>query len=244
MLVASRSAPLRGACVTLLRSSRQAAVAPPAESRCLLTTSILAATLPLALVEIREAELAGADAVELRLDFLDEPLEALPALLSGCHLPAVVTFRAAFEQPGRYNGPEEFRLRTLWQAVELGAAFVDVELKAAAAFFELAPASWLEAAKAERETQPSGEETGHAPRRSRIILSSHDYTLTPDLDALLSLHDAAVRAGADIVKIATFATSILDVGRLEALLSARREFPTIALGMGECGLVRKRPPVL
>jgi 3-dehydroquinate dehydratase/shikimate dehydrogenase len=200
----------------------------------LLTTSILAAKLPQALAELREAESAGADAVELRLDFLDEPLEALPALLSGCRLPAVVTFRAAFEQPGRYDGPEDFRLRTLWRAVELGAAFVDVELKAAASFFAMAPAGWLEMARAERATQEC--DSG----RTRIILSSHDYAVTPVLDDLLALHDSAVRAGADIVKIATTATSILDVGRLETLLSARRAFPTIALGMGEYGLVRTR----
>ncbi len=196
--------------------------------KCLLTTSITATTLPLALEELREAEAAGADAVELRLDFLAtfEPTVDLPALLSGTRLPAIVTFRASWEG-GKYAGPEPARFRALWHAVELGAAFVDIELKAAAAFFNAAPAGWTRSAGSASST--------------RFIVSSHNYAETPSLEALRALHTQAAAAGADIVKIATTATSLLDVARLEALLEQTRGVQTVALGMGEAGLVRQLP---
>ena len=203
------------------RSQLSAAGAAATTDACLLTTSITATTLAHALEELREAEAAGADVVELRLDFLErfDAAADLPALLAGTRLPAIVTYRASWEG-GKYGGDEAPRLRALWHAVELGAAFVDVELKAAARFFAAAPQGW---------TRGAG--------RTRIIVSSHNYAETPALDALRALHAEAVAAGADIVKIATTATRLVDVVRLEALLSESRDIPTIALGMGEAGLV-------
>jgi 3-dehydroquinate dehydratase/shikimate dehydrogenase len=189
-----------------------------------LTTSITAKTVALALEELHEAAAAGADVIELRLDFLEqfEPTTDLPALLAATGLPAIVTYRASWEG-GKYTGSEDERLRALWLAVELGAAFVDVELKAAARFFAASPQGWDRGAT-----------------RTRIVVSSHNYTETPSLDDLCALHSAMLAAGADIVKIATTATRLVDVARLEALLSQTRDVPTIALGMGEAGLVRTR----
>jgi len=202
------------------------------ESVCLLTTSITATTVQAALVELQEAEAAGADVVELRLDFLQgfQPATDLPALLAGTKLPAIVTYRPNWEG-GKYEGVEDARLRALWLAVELKAAYVDVELKAAAPFFAASPQGW------QRSTNGT-----------RFILSSHNYSETPSVEDLRALHARAVAAGADIVKIATTAQRIVDVARLEALLSQERDKPTIALGMGEPGLVsrsaaaRQRPP--
>lgn len=192
-------------------------------STCLLTTSITATTVQAALVELREAEAAGADVVELRLDFLEgfEPAADLPTLLAGTKLPAIVTYRPNWEG-GKYAGAEEARLRVLWLASELKAAFVDVELKAAASFFAASPQGWQ-----------------RGKGVTRFILSSHNYSETPALDDLRALHARAVAAGADIVKIATTAQRIVDIARLESLLSTERGKPTIALGMGEAGLVRR-----
>ncbi len=197
-------------------------MAAATQDRCLLTTSITATSVPAALDELREAEQAGADIVELRLDCLDvfDATKDLPSLLAGTRLPAIATLRASWEG-GKYKGTEEARVRALWHAVELGAAFVDVELKAAAPFFAAAPPGWKRDAS-----------------RTRFILSSHNYAETPSLEDLRETHRAAVAAGADIVKIATTSTSITDVQRLEALLSHEKGRPTIALGMGEAGLVR------
>ena len=192
-------------------------------STCLLTTSITASTVQAALLELREAEAAGADVVELRLDFLQgfDPATDLRTLLAGTKLPTIVTYRPNWEG-GKYAGEEEARLRVLWLAAELKAAFVDVELKAAAPFFAASPQDWQ-----------------RGKGVTRFILSSHNYSETPSLVDLRALHARAVAAGADIVKIATTAQRIVDIARLEALLSLERSKPTIALGMGEAGLVRR-----
>jgi len=200
-----------------------AALATP--ERCLLTTSVTATTLPAALCELREAAQSGADLVELRLDCISSFVSArdLPVLLEGSPLPVIVTCRASWEGGRPFSGTEEERLSTLWEAVALDVAYVDVELKAAAQFFALAPHWWA------RETS-----------RTRFILSSHNYEHTPSEGELEFLHSAAVAAGADIVKIATTCHRITDVERLEAFLATcgQRKL-TIALGMGEYGLVRK-----
>lgn len=64
-----------------------------------LCTSLTAPTVDGMLAEAQEALAAGADIVELRIDFL-ETLDAerdLPRLLSDCPLPAIVTYRPDWE---------------------------------------------------------------------------------------------------------------------------------------------------
>jgi 3-dehydroquinate dehydratase/shikimate dehydrogenase len=70
----------------------------------------------------------GADAAECRLDFLTHaPSDAdLRELLTGAPLPVIVTYRPVREG-GLYDGAEDRRLACLRRAIELGAAWVDVE---------------------------------------------------------------------------------------------------------------------
>ena len=198
--------------------------APSAGERCLLTTSVTATTVAGALEELTEARHVGADVAELRLDYLAgfDADRDLAALISGSPLPVIVTFRPTWEG-GNYGGPEEPRLAALWRAVQLGAADVDVELKAASQFFASTP-----------------QRLERSATSTKVILSSHNYVETPSLEELRSIHRLAVKAGADIVKIATMCQCITDVHRLVALLAEERTRPTIALGMGEAGQVRSR----
>jgi 3-dehydroquinate dehydratase type I len=185
------------------------------------STSVTATTLEAALQELRDAETCGADVVELRLDYLasvDE--QSLPQLLAASSLPLIATRRASWEGGRPFNGTELERLETLWSAVRIGVAFVDVELAAADRFFALAPVGWS------RESSPT-----------RIILSSHNFESTPSLAALTEIHRTAVECGAHIVKIATHCRSVMDVECLAALLASHSNMPTIALGMGESGMV-------
>jgi 3-dehydroquinate dehydratase type I len=202
----------------------QAQAAQPAApgGRCLLTASVTATTVSGALEELNEVRQVGADVAELRLDFLSgfDADRDLAALLAGSPLPVIVTFRPSWEG-GSYGGPEEPRLAALWRAVQLGAAYVDVELKAASKFFASTPQGVQRSA------------TG-----TKIILSSHNYVETPSLEELRGIHRLAVKAGADIVKVAAMCQCITDVHRLVALLAEERTRPTIALGMGEAGQVR------
>jgi 3-dehydroquinate dehydratase/shikimate dehydrogenase len=198
--------------------------APPARANtCLLCTSLTASTVAGMVAEAAEAAAAGADLVELRLDFLSAlaPERDLPVLLAGVKLPAIVTFRPTWEG-GKYAGGEAPRLATLKYAAALGAAFVDVEFKAAAVFF----------------AAYSGEARAASP--TRVILSSHDYARTPPDAALEELISSMRGAGADIVKFATTAADAADALRvLRVLRAAAPAGPVIALAMGERGVATR-----
>ncbi|MEO6213649.1 MAG: shikimate dehydrogenase [Vicinamibacterales bacterium] len=70
----------------------------------------------------------GADLLELRLDGVDHPDAA--AALEGRLRPAIVTCRPRWEGGG-FDGSEQERRRLLLDAIEAGAEFVDLELRAA-----------------------------------------------------------------------------------------------------------------
>lgn len=81
------------------------------------------------MIAMREQALArGADAVEFRLDFLDEPPspQDLAAMLAGGDTPAIVTYRPVREG-GKYAGDERPRLALLAHAGEFPNVFVDLE---------------------------------------------------------------------------------------------------------------------
>ncbi|CAG9466287.1 unnamed protein product [Pedinophyceae sp. YPF-701] len=187
-----------------------------------LTTSITAPTVEAALKEIPEAAAAGADIIELRLDLYADfkPQEHLATLIQACQdqakVPCIVTYRPVWEG-GKYDGGEAQRLGALRYAAVLGARYVDVEFKAATVFFA-AP--------------------GMVPETTAIIVSSHNYEATPGAAELVELANAMWDAGADIVKIATTATDVADCRNLFALLAARRG-PTVALAMGERGVMTR-----
>jgi 3-dehydroquinate dehydratase/shikimate dehydrogenase len=198
----------------------------------LLCTSVTAATIPAALAEIKEAAAAGATAIELRLDFLadlmesdaeagtPDPAPALRTLLAataGAGLPAIVTFRPAWEG-GQYKGPEPPRLATLKLAALLGAPFIDVEAAAAGAFFAGA---------------------GEVPPTTRVILSHHDYAKTPPPEELVAMAAAFFEAGADVAKIATTASGGPPDAARVLSAAAASPGPTIALAMGEGGLASR-----
>lgn len=64
-----------------------------------LCTSLTAGTVQGMLAEAQEAQQAGADLVELRIDYLEafSPEADLPVLIKGCGLPVIVTYRPTWE---------------------------------------------------------------------------------------------------------------------------------------------------
>ena len=154
---------------------------------------------------------AVADCVELRLDFLDEPVD-LAALLRECgDLTVVATLRPP-EQGGRSKLGAEARLKVLLRAAELGAAYVDVEWDAATP-------------EALAELRGAG---------ARVIVSRHDFSsMPPGLADDWWPHLAAL--GADVVKVVGTARDVRDC--LVVLRAFERaDLPTIAIGMGAPGL--------
>ncbi len=194
----------------------------PGASGTLLCTSLTAKTVDGMLAESQEALAAGADIVEIRLDYIENfnPEADLPRLLETCPLPVIVTFRPTWEG-GLYSGEEAPRLAALKYAAALGAEFIDIELKAAHVYFAAA--------------------TNTAHPNNRVIISSHDYKATAseeDLDALVAKCKAA---GADIVKFATTAQDITDAARVLRVLqrAVASGQPTIALAMAERGQITR-----
>ncbi|CAK0754240.1 hypothetical protein CVIRNUC_002282 [Coccomyxa viridis] len=207
--------------ISSLTSPPQPSSSAPATLIC---TSITATSVETALREIQEVYELGADAIELRLDFLEDlalkdPGPPLKALLGKCKeldRPAIVTLRPEWEG-GQYRGSDVVRLAILKYAAVLGAAYVDVEYLAAEFFF---------ASK------------GQLPLSTRVILSHHDYKGTPDSSTLEKLMEDMFASGADVAKIATTAEHIQDAARVLAL-PRKASRPVIALAMGERGVASR-----
>jgi len=178
------------------------------------------------------AAAGGADAVELRLDFLQEWDEAaLGRLLAAAtDFPGevIATYRIAAEG-GQYDEDEAQRISRL-EYVGLSEAVdcLDVEYEA-----------WRVSANIQQKIGLVCDVNASTDRRRRrLILSKHDFTGTPlDLEAMLAM---LAREPAHVVKMACKAGTIVDALRmLDALRASAAVRPTIALSMGEAGLLTR-----
>lgn len=166
------------------------------------------------------------DMVELRLDACRD-LDT--AVLAGLPrpVPVLFTLRCA-EEGGAFAGSEESRLSTLEQLMTLHPDFVDLEAS-------IPP----ERIRAIRAVSP----------RTRLILSKHDFTGTPDnLDAVLQAMQATVAAShpaADardvIYKIAVRAHTTLDALRMLAFCRKHSAagVQLVGISMGEDGVTTR-----
>lgn len=186
----------------------------------------------------RDAILAaekGADIVEFRVDLLMEAALSLEVriaqikdLVAESPLPCIVTCRPEWEG-GLYAGGEDERV-SMFEALgtaDSPPAYIDVELKAYTASANIRQKINLAVDHPKQERHV----------RTRLILSSHDFTGRPaDLTRkILAMHAEPACA---VVKVAYRARSIRDNLELFDILSERQK-PTIALGMGEFGLMSR-----
>jgi len=152
---------------------------------------------------------------EIRLDYLEEPAPDLQKLFRSLPGPVIATNRLAAEG-GRWTGTEADRLDLLAQALDLGVTGLDVELAADAGF--------------RREV--------YARRgKTRLILSWHDFTGTPDAARLEAVLDEMLAAEADVVKLVALAQEPADNLRLLSLIpkAQARGKDVIAFCMGPRG---------
>ena len=159
------------------------------------------------------------DVIEVRLDLMAEPDVARCCVLFKKNL--LFTNRPVWEG-GAFSGFEDERVRQLFAAVELQAAYVDFELRA--------------------DSQLRGrllEAMQSSP--TRMILSWHDYTATPMPEELEGILQQMMDSGAHIGKIVTTAHTSADVLRVlhlqEGALAAG--FPLSCFCMGEAGRISR-----
>lgn len=154
--------------------------------------------------------------VEVRFDYIAEP--DVERICRACDREMIATCRPP-RQGGRFYGEEPDRLDILRRAAAAGAAFVDLE-------------------------EDSRHKIGFLalPAGCRLILSSHDFSRTPDdLPSVFARLHSLAPDGA-IVKLATKAESIIDA---VCMLRDVREFiletgcDAIGLCMGEEGLITR-----
>ena len=111
---------------------------------------------PRNLDEVFSSDLRGADCVEIRLDYLNDPRESVHARWDRLPLPVIATCRGR-ERGGEFNGSVDEEMRILQYAVENGAKFVDIDYRFAKPF-----------------------------AGAQVIGSFHDFQQTPgDVDSIL-----------------------------------------------------------
>lgn len=173
----------------------------------------------LSAVEAAQGVVSLADVIEIRLDCIEKP--SIPVFLSAIRIPLLFTNRPAWEG-GCYAGSEELRIDLLVEAINGGAAYVDLELQA--------PSASLSRIRKE------GEGT-----KTRLILSRHDFQKTPPRKELSGWLQGMRDSGADIGKIVTTAQDYHDVLRVLQLQeeAAAMNFPLIAFCMGRSGMISR-----
>lgn len=177
---------------------------------------VVAATNEEALEQMAAA-FSLADLVELRADAIGGV--DLERLLSAREGPVIVTARRR-EEGGSFEGSETERIALLYDAVRLGADFIDLELGTHTILADTLR-----------------EEIRNREGRTKLIVSHHDFNRTPPYRRLQGICDRCVERGADIVKVATFARSMEDNLKILRLTdwAHGRGYPVIAHCMGTKG---------
>src|SRR5258706_9520165 len=176
----------------------------------------------------RDAILAAETGAALResgIDGFTADPAALQTLLASCRLPAIATCRATWEG-GHSEFSESSRADLLNQVVETDAAYLDIELAA------------TNSTKLDPRDAAAFAAILNIPRDNRpgIILSSHDFGGRPDrLYNILAEMNASV---AEVNKIVWTARTVRDNIEAFEILSTRQK-PTIALCMGEAGIISR-----
>ena len=161
----------------------------------------------------KEAE-AGERFLEFRLDYLTRPMDGIKAIREFLEQYPDATLLATcrrHQNGGRYNGSIEEEIRILEAALEAGAKAADIEIESA------------EHVSAKLEGLRS---------RAWLIISYHNFSGTPALDAVLRRMQ---KISADAYKIVTTARKPSDNNRVLSLAKANPKVNLILLAMGEIG---------
>jgi 3-dehydroquinate dehydratase/shikimate dehydrogenase len=197
----------------------------------LLCVSIMVDSIDEALRDAEQARALGADLVEWRVDRLFNGVAAIgevERLVEASPLACIVTCRPAFEG-GEYDGDDDERV-ALYEhlgTAETPPRYIDCEL-----------ATYTRSDNIRRKVDLGIDHPGQLREvATSLILSVHDFETRPT-DLTRRLLAMRAESSAKVLKIAFRARSLRDNTELLDLL-ADRDRPTIALGMGEFGLMSR-----
>ncbi len=155
-----------------------------------------------------KAKQLGADIMELRIDLLGADARKILAQLNKLGLPVIITNRMK-QEGGAWEVSEDGRIQKLLSLLPLADA-VDIEL----------------CAEKRDVVVKKAKGTGKT-----VIISTHDFQRTPEIDIMLGVIRESFEAGADIAKLAVTPHSLEDVLRLlEVTLRGNGAVCTIAMG--------------
>ena len=160
-----------------------------------------------------------ADVIEIRLDSITGA--SIKPFLQTIACPLLFTNRPTWEG-GYFTGTEIGRVDLLVEAICQGTAYIDLELQS--------PDESLQRVKA-----------AIARSDTRLILSHHDFEITPSREELVEILHSMQKKGADIGKIITTAHDYHDVLRILQLQedASYVQFPLIAFCMGQAGVISR-----
>jgi 3-dehydroquinate dehydratase/shikimate dehydrogenase len=158
--------------------------------------------------------------LEFRLDYLKQPLAALPKihrfLETHQYVTAIGTCRRA-DNDGKFKGSLASQLEVLTKANAAGCQLVDLELQSAL------------------KSKP--EAIARLRSRARLILSFHDFRATRNLDETLG---KMLKIPADFYKVVSTATTLSDnVTMMKFLQTQSDKHGLVGLCMGEQGIISR-----
>jgi 3-dehydroquinate dehydratase/shikimate dehydrogenase len=158
--------------------------------------------------------------LEFRLDYLKQPLAALPKihrfLETHQYVTAIGTCRRV-DNDGKFKGSLASQLEVLTKANAAGCQMVDLELQSAL------------------KSKP--EAIARLRSRARLILSFHDFRATRNLDETLA---KMLNVPADFYKVVSTATTLSDnVTMMKFLQTQSDKHALIGLCMGEQGIISR-----
>ncbi|KOM52910.1 hypothetical protein LR48_Vigan09g156900 [Vigna angularis] len=168
---------------------------------------------------MKHAKAEGADTVEIRLDCITSfhPLLHLKIILQNKPLPVLIANRKKWDD-SLSKGDDSMLLEALQLALELGADFIEVELKDASCLPTLL------------------EHKRNHNSHGKIIVSCYVDDITPPQEELLQLVARMQATGSDIIKLVTHAADITELTRIFSLFP-HCQVPLIAYSCGERGLI-------
>ncbi|KAB5556305.1 hypothetical protein DKX38_007214 [Salix brachista] len=178
---------------------------------------LMARSVEQMVIDMHSAKAQGADVVEVRLDYIHDfqPGQDLETIIRNKPLPVIIVYRPKWEG-GQYEGDEHKRLEALRLAHDLGADYIDFELKVASELI--------------------GELENKHRNGGKVIVSSYLNGATPSKEKLGDLVASMQATGADMIKVVSNADDITEMERIFYLLS-HCEVPAVAYSVGERGLI-------